>query len=215
MTCTIIDAPQRSAEWFQARCGRLTASCAHAMLSQIKSGESAGRRDLRTKLVLERITKQPQDDGYVNLDMQRGIDLEADAFAAYEAATGVLVSRVGFLQHPSLLVGCSPDGFLDGGRGGLELKVPRSANHLKYLRSGGVLPPEHVGQILHSLWVTGAEYWDFASYDDRFPPALQLFRVRVPRNEVEIVAYARCALAFLAEVEAEYQDVLKLVERAA
>jgi hypothetical protein len=36
--------------------------------------------------------------------------MEADAFAAYEAATGNLARRVGFLAHPELMAGCSPDG---------------------------------------------------------------------------------------------------------
>jgi len=51
MAFTVIDAPQRSAEWFAARAGRLTGSVAADMLATIKSGEAAARRDLRTRLV--------------------------------------------------------------------------------------------------------------------------------------------------------------------
>lgn len=201
---TIIDAPQRSPEWFAARCGRLTASAAAAMLATIKSGEAAARRDLRTKLVVERLTGQPQEDGFVSADMQRGVELEADAFAAYEAQTGAVVERVGFLRHDALLIGCSPDGVLDGGTGILELKVPKSATHLRYLRDGS-LPAEYVGQIRHTLWVTGAKYVEFVSYDPRFPDHLQLFIHRVERVEIDVLAYAKCAEKFLAEVEAEVE----------
>jgi hypothetical protein len=41
------------------------------------------------------------------------------------------------------------------------------------------------------------------SFDDRFPPELQTFLVRVKRSDVDIDWYEKKALAFLAEVEAE------------
>lgn len=207
---TIIDKPQRSQEWFHSRLGRLTASSAGAMLSTVKSGEAAARRDLRVRLVLERLTGQPQEDGYINADMQRGIDLEADAFAAYEAHAGVMVDRVGFLSHNEWMVGCSPDGVLDGGAGMLEIKVPRSATHLRYLREGK-LPAEYQGQVLHTLWMTGAPFLDFCSFDPRFPEHLRLFVVRVPRVELDVLAYEKTALKFLAEVDAEVEAMLALV----
>jgi predicted phage-related endonuclease len=206
---TVINAEQRSPEWFAARCGRLTASAASAMLATIKSGEAAARRDLRIKLVVERLTGQPQEDGYVNADMQRGIDLEADAFAAYEAHTGSVVERVGFLRHDELMIGCSPDGVLDGGTGILELKVPKSATHFRYLKEGK-LPAEYVGQVMHTLWVTGAAYLDFCSFDPRFPEHLQLFVCRVPRVDIDVIAYAKCAEKFLVEVENELAEMTAL-----
>lgn len=199
---TVINAEQRSPEWLQARAGRLTASRARDMLASIKSGEAAARRDLRVQLVVERLTGQPQEDFYVNADMQRGIDLEPAAFAAYESLTGALPTQCGFLAHDTHLIGCSPDGVLDDFRGLLELKVPRSATHLGYLRAGAV-PPEHLPQLLHALWVTGADYIDFLSFDPRFPPDLQTFYTRVERDEAQIAAYEAKALAFLAEVERE------------
>ena len=199
---TVIDAPQRSPEWKRARAGRLTASRAKDVLATIKSGEAAARRDLRTQLVVERLTGEPQDDGYTNADMQRGIDLEADAFAAYEAVTGQMATRCGFVAHDELLIGCSPDGVLDDFAGLLELKCPKAATHLGYLKAGCV-PAEHVPQMLHALWVTHAQYCDFLSFDPRFPPQFQTFYVRMWRDEAAITAYAQKARAFLAEVEAE------------
>jgi hypothetical protein len=86
----IVEAEQRSEAWFRARAGRLTGSRAGDMLATIKSGEAAARRDLRTQLVVERLTGQPQEDAYVNAAMQWGIDHEAEAFAAYEAESGNL-----------------------------------------------------------------------------------------------------------------------------
>lgn len=211
---TVIDAPQRSPEWKLARAGRLTASRAKDMLATIKSGEAAARRDLRVQLVVERLTGEPQDGDYVNADMQRGIELEPEAFAAFEAVTGHVVERCGFVAHADLMIGCSPDGVLDDFAGIVELKVPRSATHLGYLRAGAI-PSEHVAQITHALWVTGAAYCDFLSYDPRFPPDLQTFYRRIGRDEVDIAAYEKAALAFLADVEREVQAVRTMSHPAA
>src|SRR5512138_1556915 len=106
----IVDAEQRSPAWFQARVGRLTGSRAGDMLATIKSGEAAARRDLRTQLVCERLTGQVQEEAFIDAAMQRGIDCEPLAFAAYEAHTGTLVQRSGFLAHDTHMAGCSLDG---------------------------------------------------------------------------------------------------------
>jgi hypothetical protein len=201
---TVIDCDQRTPAWKSARAGRLTASRAKDMLASVKSGEAAARRDLRVQLVVERLTGEPQDATFVNADMQRGIDLEREAFAAYEIVTGHVAHRCGFVAHNELPIGCSPDGVIDDFRGLLELKVPKSATHLGYLRSGGV-PAEHRPQLLHALWVTGAEYIDFLSFDPRFPASMETFYVRLERDEDAIAEYAKKALAFLVEIETELQ----------
>jgi hypothetical protein len=206
MNFTVVDVAQRSPEWFAARCGRLTGSRAGDMLATIKSGEAAARRDYRMQLVCERVTGQPQDEGFVNAAMQRGIDLEARAFAAYEAVTGQMAQQTGFLEHPSLMAGCSLDGHLGQFEGLLSLKCPKSATHLSYLRAG-VMPPQYLPQMLHELWITGAQYYDFLSFDDRFPPELQVFYVRVPRNDQVVQEYETKALQFLAEVDKEVAAV--------
>jgi hypothetical protein len=199
---TLINAPQRSPEWFAARLGRLTGSRAGDMLATIKSGEAAARRDLRTQLVCERLTGQVQEEPFVNAAMQRGIECEPLAFAAYEGHTGTLVERSGFLAHTEHMAGCSLDGHVSGFEGLIELKCPKSPTHLRYLR-GGVVPSDYLPQILHNMWITGARWADFVSFDDRFPPELQLFIVRVDWIESDIAQYEKKALAFLAEVERE------------
>jgi hypothetical protein len=208
---TICDAPQRSPEWFAARLGKLTGSCAGAMLSKIKSGEAAARRDLRLKLVCERLTGQCQDDGFVNDAMQRGIDLEPQAFAAYEAHTGQMVTRTGFLALNGVEAGCSLDGHVGNFDGIVEIKCPKSATHLRYLRSGEV-PAEHLPQIRHNLWISGAAWCDFVSFDDRFPPAYQVFIVRVERAEVDIESYELTAEDFLAEVDNELRAIQTMAD---
>jgi putative phage-type endonuclease len=200
---TVIEAEQRSAEWFIARAGLLTGSRAADMLATIKSGEAAARRDYRMQLVCERLTGQPQEDGFVNAAMQRGIDLEPRAFAAYEALTGAMAVRTGFLLSSLHMAGCSLDGHVENFTGIVEIKCPKSATHLKYWRGPGKAPDDYIPQITHNLWITGAEWCDFLSFDDRFPEELQTFLVRVKRSDVDVDGYEKKALAFLAEVEAE------------
>jgi hypothetical protein len=69
---------------------------------------------------------------------------------------------------------------------------------------------EYLPQITHNLWVTGAAWCDFLSFDDRFPPALQTMLVRVNRDEIDLGAYEKLALAFLAEVQAEIDQLTEL-----
>lgn len=207
MSFTVIDAEQRSPEWFAARAGLLTGSRACDVLAAIKSGEAAARRDYRMQLVCERLTGQPQEDGFVNAAMQRGIDLEPKAFAAYEALTGAVAIRTGFLRSTAHLAGCSLDGHVDGFTGIVEIKCPKSATHLKYWRGKGEAPSDYLPQITHNLWITGAQWCDFLSFDDRFPEQLQTFLVRVNRAEVDIAGYEAAALKFLAEVQTEVDAI--------
>lgn len=199
---TVVDVAQRSPEWFSARCGRLTGSRAKDMLATIKTGEAAGRRDYRLELVCERLTGTVQEDGFVSDAMQRGIDKESAAFAAYEALTGHMASLSGFLAHNEWLAGVSLDGYVGDFVGLLEVKCPKTATHVKWMQ-GGKMPSEHLAQVTHALWVTGAEWCDFLSFDDRLPEDLQTFLVRVDASSVDLQAYQQQALTFLAEVERE------------
>jgi hypothetical protein len=104
------------------------------------------------------------------------------------------------------MAGCSPDGHVREWEGLIELKCPESTTHLEYLQAG-VVPEEYRGQIVHSLWVTGAQWCDFVSFDDRFPEHLQLFIVRVKRADVDIDGYALAASLFLSEVEKEVAEI--------
>lgn len=199
---TVHDMPQRSPEWYQARLGLLTGSCADAVIAERKrgTGELKARKQLRLRLAAERLTKLSAEDQFVTAAMQRGIDMEPLAFSAYEAMTGLTAHPVGFVTHDLLKAGCSPDGRIGDFEGILELKCPAMTTHVDYLCEGK-LPDEYRGQVLHALWLTGARWCDFCSFDDRFDESLELFRVRVERNDFEVAIYGRTAEAFLAEVD--------------
>ena len=198
---TIVDAPQRSPDWAAARLGRLTSSRASDMLAVIKSGEAAGRRNLRTQLALERITGRSQEPTYQSAAMLQGIAREAEAAGQYEALTGTLLRSTGFLSHSSTMAGASLDGHVGDFAGIVELKCPLAATHLEYLTTGQI-PGDYRKQIVHQLYVSGARWCDWVSYCPEFPVGLQVKLVRVERNDQEIASYALAAALFLKEVDA-------------
>lgn len=214
MRFQVIDVEQRSEMWRAARAGRVTASKADAVLAKVKSGEAATRRNYRTQLVTERLTGSPQEDGYINAAMQRGIDKEPDARAAYEMYTGNLVRQAGFLQMLKHQAGCSPDGYVGDFERIVGFKCPNSSTHVDYLRRAR-LPPEYVPQATHEIWVSGAQWYDFVSYDDRLPEGLDFFCVSVARSELDVAEYEAEALRFLAEVDADTQMLERLRKRSA
>lgn len=202
---TVITAEQRSPEWFAARAGRLTGSRAADAVDFLKSGkESAARRDYRFQIVAECLSGLPEDDGtgFVNAAMQRGTEKEPDLLGAYEIVTGRVARKSGFLAHNTIRAGCSLDAHVGNFVGIVEGKCPKTATHLKYLREG-VVPEQYSPQILHNLWISGAAWCDFVSFDDRLPENMRTFIVRVERDEKAIAAYAAQAMQFLEEVERE------------
>ena len=204
MKPTILDCLQRSPEWFAARAGRLTGSVAGDILGKLRSGgEPAARRDLRVQLAVETLTGTPMEQtGFTSAAMQRGIDVEPIARGAYEARTGNIVRTTGFVIREDLAVGCSLDGDIRQFEGILEIKCPKSATHCGYLKEQR-LPPDYLAQVTHNLWVSGAQWCDFVSYDPRFPEHHQVFIQRVERDDARIAELEKDVAEFLLEAEAD------------
>lgn len=191
---------QGSAEWFAARCGKVTASRLNDVLATIKSGEAASRRNYRMQLVVETLTSSPAES-YTNGAMQWGIDHEADARSCYEFTTGNTVTEVGFIDHPTIPgFGASPDGMI-GDDGLLEIKCPNTANHVDWMLAG-VVPSEHVNQIMGQLACTGRQWCDFVSYDPRMPVDLQFFTARIHWDETRIATITEAVTTMRSEVDA-------------
>ncbi len=208
---TIIEAEQRSPEWFAARAGRLTGSRAADI---VKKGRKAGeesfaRRDYRNQLVSERIDpKHSQEPAFITHEIRRGIELEPLAFGAYEANTGSVVRKTGFLSCDQIEAGCSLDGDINKFSGIIELKCPKMATHLEYRADPKSFVKEYSAQVAHNLWITGAAFCDLISFDDRFPEPLQFLRVRVERYDAGIPEYEAEALKFLDEVKVFYHQLM-------
>jgi hypothetical protein len=197
--------PQGTPGWFKDRLGFVTGSVVKAVFATIKSGEAAARADLRVDLCLQLITGDVPEQGFKSLEMIWGTEKEPLARLAYEMATGNDVEESGFVYlADGTKAGCSVDGFTkDGGRIGLvEFKCPKSKTHWNYIKDGKA-PAEYMPQIVHNLWITGAEFCDFMSFDPRMPEGLQTFLIRVERDEAAIQAHAAGVMEFLETVKAE------------
>jgi putative phage-type endonuclease len=207
----IIECEQRTPEWFAARAGKITGSVAGDVLAKLKSGlEPASRRDLRISLAIERFTGKPMEsDGFVNAAMQRGIDKESDARMAYQIATSNEVRQTGFVVSDDNTIGCSLDGDVDGFKGIIEIKCPKTATHIQTLKERK-LPADYRWQVTHNLLVTSAVWCDFVSFDDRMPFGLQLVVIRVNRSELDLDTYRIALAAFNNEIDAEVESLQKL-----
>lgn len=185
---------QRSDEWFRQRAGKFTGSRFAELMAKTKSGPSASRKNLITRLAIERLIGNCVET-YSNFAMQRGTELEPFAIEAYENANLVAVELVDFIDHPTLdFVGVSPDGLV-GDDGMVEVKCPiAEAKHYEALRYGAHAT-EYKWQLQGQLWVSGRAWVDAVSYDPRFP-GLELAELRVERDEKAIAELeAECIAA--------------------
>lgn len=190
---------QGSDAWKALRAGKVTASRVADVLSKIKSGESAGRKNYRMDLVAERLTGKPADS-FTNSAMQWGTEQEPFARIAYETHKGLFVEQVLFVDHPTIeWFGCSPDGLV-GEDGLLEIKAPNTTTHLEYLQDGKP-PSKYIPQMMAQMACTGRKWCDFASFDPRLPEDLQLFVVRLNWDD-----------AYIQEMEAEVKQFLNEVD---
>jgi len=200
------DVSQRSTEWFQARCGRVTASRIADVVAQTKSGWSASRDRYMGQLIAERLTQRPAES-YTSTAMQWGIDNEPAAVEAYEAITLSVVEPAGFFVHPNItLAGASPDGLV-GDEGLVEIKAPETHTHLDTLIAANnprrdPIQSKYRLQMQWQMACTGRKWCDFVSYDPRLSPELQLWTQRVERDE-----------ALIAELEGKVMDFLEELEK--
>lgn len=198
---------QGTAEWHLLRLGKVTASRVADVLSKGRSGESASRKNYRTELVVQKLTGQP-GESFTNSAMEWGTATEPMARVAYEVAKGNFVEQVAFVDHPSIAnFGCSPDGVIDDGL--IEIKCPNSSTHIEYLTDDKP-PAKYVPQMQCQMAVTGTKWCDFVSFDPRLPEDLQLFVVRLERDDEYIKAMEEEVKKFLGEVDEMFT---KLKER--
>jgi putative phage-type endonuclease len=188
---------QRTDAWMQQRLGKVTASRVADVLAKIKSGESASRKNYKMELVVQRLTGK-QGESFTNAAMEWGTEQEPFARMAYEAHTGTFVKEEGFVDHPTIEgFGCSPDGIV--GEGLIEIKCPNTANHIETVLENKV-PSKYIPQMQCQMACTGAKWCDFVSFDPRVPEDLQLFVVRVERDQEYIDAMEVEVKQFLSEV---------------
>lgn len=203
----VINVIQGSAAWLEARRGKITASrIADVMDVLKKGGEGASRRNYRIELASERLSGRSEDH-YVSPEMAWGSEMEPRAREMYSKITGNEVEQVGLVLHPTMdYAAASPDGLV-GDEGCCEFKCPKTTTHIKWMMAG-VVPEEHQMQCLWVMACTGRKWCDFASFDPRMPPGLQMFIYRMERKEEDIRAVEKAVADFNGEVE-EMLAILK------
>jgi putative phage-type endonuclease len=196
---------QGSPEWLALRAGKVTASKIADVMSK---PTLIGYQNYMADLIAERLTGQ-KTDSFTNAAMQWGVDKEPQARVEYEIKTGLLVEQVAFVDHPTIeMFGCSPDGYV-GEEGLIEIKCPNTSTHIDYIRKDKA-PTKYVPQMQCQMAVTGRKWCDFVSFDPRLPEKLQLFIVRLNRDDEYISKMESVVQEFLNEVNSA---VIGLKER--
>ena len=195
---------QRSEEWFKQRLGHVTAS---KMSDVLAKGSGITRDKYKMQLISERVTGQ-SEKSFSNGYMEWGTQQEKFACMRYECDTNCIVDAAEFYIHPTIKwLGASPDGLLrdaDGLiKGLIEIKCLKTENHLEFfLDESPKIPAKYIIQMQAQMWVTGAEWCDFVSYDSRVTyEHREIFITRVNRDDKFIKEMEIEVVKFLAEVE--------------
>ena len=202
---------QGSDEWRQARCGSVGASDAPRVVRRTKTGYSADRDSLMAEKVLERLTDTPVEI-FKTQAMLQGTAREPEARLLYQMVRGVEVEEAGLVTHPSIKgTHASPDGYVTGISGLIEIKSPLPAAHLNTLLTE-TIGEAHLVQMQWQMACTGRSWCDFVSFNPDFPAAMQLWIKRVNRDAAFIADLEREITAFVKELE---QKVERLSRRYA
>nr|WP_235661080.1 lambda exonuclease family protein [Candidatus Hamiltonella defensa] len=196
---------QRTPDWFQARCGKVTASRLGDLMAKTRAGVAASRARYQAELICERLTGQ-REEGFVTAAMRRGTELEPEARDLYRLYSGNEVKEVGLIPHPTLPdFAASPDGLVNP-EGLLEIKCPNAWTHLELLKTGQIKTPWRL-QMQAQMRCTGRAWCDFVSYDNRFPPELAYFQTRVSFDPLLNEDIEQAVRTFLNEIEEEIQSI--------
>jgi putative phage-type endonuclease len=195
---------QRSPEWFAARIGLVSAS---RIADVMAKGKGITRTSYMTQLITETLTGQPTEI-FVTREMQWGIDQEDTARAWAGAKLGEMVQEVGFVRHPTLDSGASPDGLI-GDDAVLEIKAPASHTHLEWILTD-TIPSKYVQQMQWQLACTQRKVGWFCSFDPRMPVNLQCWLKRVERDDQLIAELEEEVKAFTTEMELKLKQLQEM-----
>ena len=198
----ILDFEQGSVEWHQARLGIPTASRFSDIITPAKGGLSTSYKKYIAELIAERI-EGLDPDAYTSSWMQRGNDLEIEAFTNYEFITDMTPETTGIILNDEGTIGASPDGLIEL-EGGLEVKCPKLSTAVSYMMDDD-LPLIYKPQVQGNLWLSEREWWDFVVYH----PSLKLFIKRIHRDEEYIKKMAEHMDRFTTELHDTYERLIK------
>lgn len=168
---------QGSQEWLNAKLGKIGGS-------KLKKVFAANNLDLIDELLAE-VGSGLQEEVFFNSAMKRGVEIEPIARDLFSEIHDIEIDEIGLCvsdEFPNNV--CSPDGFSEDRKIGIEIKCPSTKKHVQYIRQGGV-PNDYKYQVLNYFLINEkCEKVYFISYDDRYRPK-PYFEVLVNRCDVE------------------------------
>lgn len=195
---TELEVEQGSQEWLDARIPLITASRFLDVLTTIKSGYSAARKNYAAEIVVQRLTGK-EIERFKTRAMEWGNETEDLAADTYMLLTGAIPEKCGIFIHNEHPFGDSPDRLV-GKDGTLEIKCLNTANHIEVLKTGK-MPAKHMPQVQGHLWMTGRKWCDFISFDPDMPKDAQIFIQRIERDNDYIQMLEEELIVFNQEVE--------------
>lgn len=204
------DLIQGSDEWRDARCGLLTASEMHLIITPtLKIADNDKTRAHVWELLSQRITRHVEPS-YIGDNILRGWDDELLARELYHAKIAP-VEQVGFITNDEwgFTLGYSPDGLVRK-NGLIEAKSRKQrlqVENLVEFVSDDKIMPEFMFQVQTGLLVSKREWCDHISYTG----GLAMTVVRVHPDEKIQEAILEGAYRFekkLAEKWAKYREVM-------
>lgn len=174
---------------------KLTESVQRAIEGLPVGDFSEAAKNYAFRLAIERISKQPLDEGFETWAMKRGHELEPQARAMHEAHAGISVMACGFVSTPDNVFGASADGLVEP-EGGAEYKCLVDPLRLRTCLIDNDIS-EFMDQVYGGMWITGRQWWDFCIYCPALASIGRDFtRWRVPRDDNYINAMETELLEF-------------------
>lgn len=161
---------QQSPEWFEAKLGKPSASCASKLVTS-KGEPSKSMAGYAKDLAIEIYTGKSASDWGGNASTSYGNEMEEESRLAYEMLTGNKTETVAFIQEDNERWMCSPDALVIDQELGVELKnKPKlHIDTLLYYKKYGKPPTDYIPQVQMSMFVSGYEKWDLYYYNPDLP----------------------------------------------
>jgi len=214
-------AEQGTEGWHEDRLGNVTASRAIDVVKRVyrtKDNPDGKPSDsyytYANELVAERITGK--DKRFSNNYTRWGNEKEAEAAEAYEERTGNELRESGFVLHPTLRAGASPDRLVNED-GLVEIKCPNTdtfVTFVLYLKGKDDKEPrdwqKYYHQMQFQMWITGRDWCDFVLYDPEITETPNLYIHRVKKDLAVHRQFERLVPKFLQAVDRKERIIKEL-----
>jgi len=206
---------QRTEKWLLARKGKVTSSQVYKVLvkGQTPNGIGAEAYTYMNQLIVDSYIKEPRGRFKGSKATDWGTEQEQNALMEYEARTDVEIFDSGFVEYAGKnktlkgFVGGSPDGLIKNKKGIIEgiveVKCPyNTENHINtIITQGENIESKYILQMQMNMWLTGAKWCDYVSYDVELDNPYNLFIKRLDKNETTCSLIEMKSTVFIEELK--------------